>query len=341
MTNGAGSDAAAAFLPPLLTCLRVETKNTPVPYDGYWQRGEPLLVSHRTLASLAPSLVTLMVSRASTVVESDSDSDEDDDPRAPRMGTWKSKIKISPMARLAPSGLTQLTRLTSLDIEADYAFETSDLVNRRAWVLASRALVRPLAARLRRLVLGEANRGYDGDPRTPDLPFSLSLLTALSSLEMDATDFLSAGPLRRMTQLRRLVVQSDPYDTEIHAPVLARDLAPLNALELLSLSQTERCYAPVIANNLPGLRILVLGDFSRRPVATAVLGRMRRGGIDVFQGFPMITRRLSVADLEGMIEKMAEEPDGDIQAHDERHQALLDRVAVMEAADAAASAAEE
>jgi hypothetical protein len=188
--------------------------------------------------------------------------------------------RIAPMVRLVPC-LGALTRLSSLEIEADYD------TDRRGWLLACRAVFGGGLSSLKRLSLSDgAWSRSESIMHTPTLPPSLSLLTALEELEVRAFALASAGPVRRMGQLRRLVILlvCNQAENDAHAPVSGRDLAALSRLEFLALSHPERCYAQAIASGLPRLATLVLDRFWCRQLVEAALQRVTQRGTAVYEG---------------------------------------------------------
>jgi hypothetical protein len=224
-----------------------------------------------------------------------------------------------PMKRLL-SGLKQLSRLTSLTVDADYAWapapvilhepaataglEAHDahdrrvaelaLTRRREWATDARRLFSGMASTLRRLELQVPSLGVNRRP--VHLPPSLSLLTALENLEVAPYRLHSVGAgLRTLTSLRRLEIEGDvPFGGRgRHAPYFARDLLPLTALEHLRLLEPPACLAPVIADALPALAKLVLREYgvwagskaSKLPpadVLNAAMARVARGGVRVY-----------------------------------------------------------
>lgn len=157
--------------------------------------------------------------------------------------------------------------------------------------------------------------------------------------------FGSAGSLRRLTNLRRLLVettadnaQTEPGIGDIvpeHAAVLGRDLVALTSLEELTLSHSAPCYAPAIANSLQRLTLLTLSQFGPRAVCAAVSLRVQRGGISVFDGQSESTHKLSAGDLEVMMEEMDDDDEEEDEEHARLHRSLLDEVAEAEAEDEA------
>lgn len=150
-----GPDGAdPAFLPPLLTRLRVvqTSRSPPALNNTSWPRHSPLLISLPSLASLAPTLLSLNVGQPWTVPfpppSSSSPSSpgvhqaDDGDSGAPcqlgkdrieEMYGWAYHSKnarpppeIEPMRRILPA-LASLTRLTSLFLENENDFSPADV----------------------------------------------------------------------------------------------------------------------------------------------------------------------------------------------------------------------
>jgi len=349
--NGAAT-ADPAFLPPLLTRLRVcaDAADDPPPAGQFdldslaWPCNQPLLASSEFLAALAPSVVSLSVGRALATADGGLEDDEQGDPKAPRdaEGTWDTLDRVAPMSRLLPC-LSGMTRLTALEIESDYDCSPGDDNDKRAWALASCAIMAPMSETLRRLSLGEAAFPFlsagGGISHFPRLPPSLTLLTALDSLEVRACGLSSGGCLCRLTTLTRLVIDTEDYNLEEHSAIAGSDFAPLSRLEFLSLSRPESCWAAVFRNNLPRLATLVTGRFDTRDVGTAMLARTRRDGVAVFEMVDRHSqppRRLSAADLKGLIEQISVEDDqSHLERHEEEHQAAMSHAASMGAEVAA------
>jgi hypothetical protein len=138
---------------------------------------------------------------------------------------------------------------------------------RREYRLAARQLFSGWTS-LRRLDLiapREERGGAFPLPSSPalHLPPALSLLSALTSLDICAPRLIGTGSgLRGLRALRRLTVHE--WSTfkwrreQQHAPVAGDDLARLDQLRFLALSQAPHCVAPVVRNALPRLETLVL-----------------------------------------------------------------------------------
>jgi len=145
LVHGGGPNGEdPAFLSPLLTRLRLESwrKSPPSLKNTSWPRNAPLLIALPSLASLAPTLVSLSVGQPwaipfppPTCSTSPGDrSTNDDNSDAPcvtsheELYEWAGKSnnerpppEIEPMARLLPN-LGPLSRLTSLYLESETDF---------------------------------------------------------------------------------------------------------------------------------------------------------------------------------------------------------------------------
>jgi hypothetical protein len=232
---------AAAPPPPLLTRLLV-TSGAPPSLTTL----DPLLISNRCLAALAPTLESLSVDKARAT---------------------------DPHMSLALCPWHRTSALTHLRVPVDATF------TERSRAVAARSTFAPLAPSLRRLELVKSWRSGDRDAAEVTLPPALSLLTELTCLEVRVVDLVSAGPLRCLTELRRLVVQTfDHYFSSTsrprHAPVRSEDLCLLTKLKFLHLSHSAECYVPVLRAGLPSLTHIVLGDYSNPRIAMTVLGRV-------------------------------------------------------------------
>jgi hypothetical protein len=338
-----------AFLPPLLTRLRVDTLGSGiesgVPSGELWVRGEALLVSARSLVALSPSLLSLSAARA-RLSDGESESgggDDGGDPRAPRPASDGSHV--NPMGRLIPA-LSSLSRLTCLELDGDFDWCVGAR-GEHAWLLLARSVLSPLNS-LRRLVLCDA--ANSGTSHSTDLP--PALLTGLTCLEVHAWLLHSAGPIRRLTQLARLTVDNCAKDEEEedddlpHPPVLDRDLAALTRLAYLHLSHSAPCHAPVIRTGLPRLSTLVMADFWPPALAEAARLRMQRDGVRVYRSEAVehmpnhwdAPEPLSDDDLDELLEEMGGVDSDDERKHGRLHSALVDKVRRSEREEEAALA---
>jgi hypothetical protein len=336
-----GSDAPfeLACLPPGLTRLAVVAGSRTVPSEESlrWPVGEPLLISLRSLASLAPTLRSLQVDCAWACGVDD--NDEAVDARAPRpaqdvaeqhdkfatTGCMPQRLvhfgRLSHRASRHAPGL-QLSLLTSLRLDAGLDFGPVEVsrqiepdgrrdawtaIRESEWRADARAFARSLAPTLRRLVLEGGTCSLNGRDRPVILPPSFTMLTALTCLEVHDVYAVDPGPLRHMTQLRRLVVwyDSDFDDDDFHPPLCPHDLMPLRSLEYLCLLWHKyACLAPVIKDGLPSLKTLVM-RLPSRLLLEAAQARMRRDkGFVVREANLGDQAPLSEADLDRRIREL-------------------------------------
>jgi hypothetical protein len=323
--GGGESGSDPAFLPPPLEHLDVgvdscdEIATFPEAAAREWPAWEPLAVSLQSLRALAPTLRSLVLDSAPDAFALHPLAEGEDHDRNAAW-EWEHHYARRPrqtaIQRLLPA-MTALTNLTSLHMHSErdmivprgipsgapsHVSPAMLRAMRHAWRVSARQLFAPLATNLRSLTLAWHGRR---DWVRVVLPPALSLLTSCTNLKVASARIASMGPgLRRMTWLKRLDVYVERLDKpeELGRPPLrAADVAPLTALEFLSVTHARPHLAGVIASGLPRLRALKL---AARDVDPALIVHGREDDPEWGPSIPGYNEEGPLAVLRAALERM-------------------------------------